>query len=112
MGINIGPNKDTAPDEIIDDYLFCYRELHEHADFVTLNISSPNTPNLRKLHNTESFTKIIKAILSERETHPHRPKILVKLSPDEEASAYRDLIHTINQSEIDGVIISLSLIHI
>ena len=106
LGINIGPNKDTAPDEIIDDYLFCYRELHEHADFVTLNISSPNTPNLRKLHNTESFTKIIKAILSERETHPHRPKILVKLSPDEEASTYRDLIDTINQSEIDGVIIS------
>ena len=106
MGINIGPNKDTAPDEIIDDYLFCYRELHEYADFMTLNISSPNTPNLRKLHNTESFTKIINAILSEREIHPHRPKILVKLSPDEGASAYRDLIHTINQSEIDGVIIS------
>ena len=106
MGINIGPNKDTAPDKIIDDYLFCYRELHEHADFITLNISSPNTPNLRKLHNIESFTKIIKAILNERDSHLHKPKILVKLSPDEEDIAYKDLIDTINQTDIDGVIVS------
>ena len=106
MGINIGPNKDTTPDKIIDDYLFCYQELHEHADFITLNISSPNTPNLRKLHNIESFTKIIKAILNERDLHQHKPKILVKLSPDEEDIAYKDLIDTINQTDIDGVIVS------
>ena len=106
MCINIGPNKDTTPDKIIDDYLFCYQELHEHADFITLNISSPNTPNLRKLHNIESFTKIIKAILNERDLHQHKPKILVKLSPDEEDIAYRDLIDVINQTGIDGVIVS------
>ena len=106
LGINIGPNKDTGPDNIINDYLFCYKELHEYADFVTLNISSPNTPNLRKLHNIESFTKIIKAILIERELHATKPKILIKLSPDEEVSSYRNIINTINQTDIDGVIIS------
>ena len=106
LGVNIGPNKNTAPDNIINDYLFCYKELHEYADFVTLNISSPNTPNLRKLHNIESFTKIIKAILIERELHAIKPKILIKLSPDEEVSSYRNIINTINQTDIDGVIIS------
>ena len=116
LGVNIGPNKETAPEELVNDYLLCYEEVFEYADFVTINISSPNTPNLRSLHNIENFKAVINAILSERNKHQKKPKVFIKISPDEQSNIYKDLIETINNSEIDGVIISntsnLSLIHI
>ena len=106
LGVNIGPNKDTVPEEVINDYLLCYEEVFEYADFVTINISSPNTPNLRSLHNAENFKAVIDAILSERNRHQKKPKIFIKISPDEESKTYTNLIETINNSAIDGVIIS------
>ena len=106
MGVNIGPNKDTVPEEVINDYLLCYEEVFEYADFVTINISSPNTPNLRSLHNAENFKAVIDAILSERNRHQKKPKVFIKISPDEESKTYTNLIETINKSAIDGVIIS------
>ena len=106
LGVNIGPNKDTAPEEVINDYLLCYEEVFEYADFVTINISSPNTPNLRSLHNAENFKAVIDAILSERNRHQKKPKVFIKISPDEESKTYTSLIETINNSAIDGVIIS------
>ena len=106
LGVNIGPNKDTVPQEIVNDYLFCYREVFKYADFVTMNISSPNTPNLRSLHNIENFKSVIDAILNERSKHQKQPKIFIKISPDEESKTYKDLIDTINDSAIDGVVIS------
>ncbi len=106
LGVNIGPNKETAPEELVNDYLLCYQEVFEYADFVTINISSPNTPNLRSLHNIENFKAVINAILSERNKHQKKPKVFIKISPDEQSNIYKDLIETINNSEIDGVIIS------
>ena len=106
LGVNIGPNKDTVPQEIMNDYLFCYREVFKYADFVTINISSPNTPNLRSLHNVENFKSVIEAILLERSKHQKQPKIFIKISPDEESKTYKDLIDTINDSAVDGVVIS------
>jgi len=106
LGVNIGPNKDTVSQEIVNDYLFCYREVFKYADFVTMNISSPNTPNLRSLHNIENFKSVIDAILNERSKHQKQPKIFIKISPDEESKTYKDLIETINDSAIDGVVIS------
>ncbi len=106
LGVNIGPNKDTVPEEVINDYLLCYEEVFEYADFVTINISSPNTPNLRSLHNAENFKAVIDAILSERNRHQKKPKVFIKISPDEESETYTNLIETINNSAIDGVIIS------
>ena len=106
LGVNIGPNKDTVPEEVINDYLLCYEEVFEYADFVTINISSPNTPNLRSLHNAENFKAMIDAILSERNRHQKKPKVFIKISPDEESKTYTNLIETINNSAIDGVIIS------
>lgn len=106
LGVNIGPNKDTVPEEVINDYLLCYEEVFEYADFVTINISSPNTPNLRSLHNAENFKAVIDAILSERNRHQKKPKVFIKISPDEESKTYTNLIEIINNSAIDGVIIS------
>ena len=106
LGVNIGPNKDTVPEEVINDYLLCYQEVFSYADFVTINISSPNTPNLRSLHNAENFKAVIDAIISERNRHQKKPKVFIKISPDEESKTYTSLIETINNSAIDGVIIS------
>ena len=106
LGVNIGPNKDTVPEEIKNDYLICYREIFEYADFVTINISSPNTPNLRSLHNIDNFKSVIEVILNERNKHQIQPKIFIKISPDEESNVYKDLIETVNDSAIDGIVIS------
>ena len=106
LGINIGPNKDTSSEEIENDYLACYKEVFEYADYIAINISSPNTPNLRSLHNIENFKSVIEAILNERNKHKKQPKIFIKISPDEEFGTYKNLIDAINNSAIDGVIIS------
>ncbi len=106
LGINIGPNKNNVAESALADYINCYREIYEYAHFITLNISSPNTPGLRDLHNIDTFQGIIKAIIRERNKNTYRPKILIKLSPDESIETYKKLISVINTSEIDGVIIS------
>mgnify|MGYP001158507075 FL=1 len=106
LGINIGPNKNNATENPINDYLECYKNLYEYADFVTLNISSPNTPNLRKLHSVAVLSEIVSAILEERNKYEYRPKILLKISPDEQINTYEKLVNIINSTEIDGVIVT------
>ena len=106
LGINIGPNKNNATENPINDYLECYKNLYEYADFVTLNISSPNTPNLRKLHSVAVLSEMVSAILEERNKYEYRPKILLKISPDEQINTYEKLVNIINSTEIDGVIVT------
>ena len=59
VGVNIGANKDSKGQRRIDDYLECLRKVSNFSDYVTINISSPNTPGLRDLHNTENIKKLI-----------------------------------------------------
>ena len=106
LGINIGPNKSTPPDKFHEDYSICMRSLAEYADYVAINISSPNTPELRDLHKKENIEKVIRVVLEERDNTNNKPKIFIKLSPDEDNQTYLDLIELINFSKIDGVIVS------
>ncbi len=106
LGINIGPNKTTPVDRFHDDYSICMRSLAKYADYVAINISSPNTPELRDLHKKENIEKVIRVVLKERDNTNNKPKIFIKLSPDEDNQTYLDLIELINSSKIDGVIIS------
>ena len=106
IGINIGPNKDTKFQHLINDYLTCYDQIYEYCDFITINISSPNTPELRDLHNPIEFKKIIDALLARRAELEYRPRIFIKFSPDESFETYKQLIEVINDSEIDGVIVT------
>ena len=62
-GVNIGPNKENATS--IDDYLLCFDQFFELASYIAINISSPNTPKLRSLHNNEKITELIDAIKKE-----------------------------------------------
>jgi len=106
LGINIGPNKSTPADRFHEDYSICMRSLAKYADYIAINISSPNTPELRDLHKKENIEKVIRVVLEERDNTNNKPKIFIKLSPDEDNQTYLELIELINLSKIDGVIIS------
>ena len=68
LGINIGANKDSIGQKRVDDYIECFQKVSAYADYITVNISSPNTPGLRSLHAKENFLPLFKAIKDVRET--------------------------------------------
>jgi len=68
LGINIGKNLSTSVDNALDDYLWCLNKVYEHADYVTVNISSPNTPGLRSLQNEDALEGLLKGIMNEAKT--------------------------------------------
>ena len=80
LGINIGPNKDTT--NRIEDYLICFRKFHELGDYITINISSPNTENLRDFHNQNELNSLIKELKEEKEKLNSKIPIAIKVSPD------------------------------
>lgn len=80
LGINIGPNKDT--ENRIDDYLNCFKKFHSLADYITINISSPNTEKLRDFHNQDELNSLIKELKIEKDKLNSKVPIAVKISPD------------------------------
>ena len=80
LGINIGPNKDTK--NRLNDYLIGLRSFYDIADYITINISSPNTENLRDFHDETKFDELINSIKEEREKLKSKIPIVVKISPD------------------------------
>ena len=104
LGINIGPNKNTK--NRLEDYLICFRKFHNIADYITINISSPNTENLRSFHNESELNDLLKAINNEKTILNSTIPIVVKISPDihdNEISPISDLLLKFN---IGAVIIS------
>lgn len=106
LGINIGPNKNTKFENILEEYLILYKAFSSYADYITINISSPNTPGLRNMHDPHCFQDLISKISAERSMSTDKPKILIKFSPDENNDTYIKLIEILNNSDADGVIIS------
>ncbi|MDA0900093.1 MAG: quinone-dependent dihydroorotate dehydrogenase [Proteobacteria bacterium] len=106
LGINIGPNKNTKFENILEEYFILYKAFSSHADYIAINISSPNTPGLRNMHDPLHFEDLIRQISAERSTSTDKPKILIKFSPDEKDDAYIKLIEILNNSDLDGVIVS------
>ena len=80
LGINIGPNKDTK--NRLDDYLKCFRSLNNLSDYITINISSPNTENLRSFHNPKELEELLNALNEEKIKINSSANIAVKISPD------------------------------
>jgi len=107
-GVNIGKNATTLLTEAVDDYVSCYRTVAPYADYVAVNVSSPNTKDLRRLQQVEHLRPILEALLQERERlHSQRPRhvpLLAKVSPDltqEDLGAIAELLLELH---IDGVI--------
>ena len=80
LGVNIGPNKGTK--DKLNDYLICLKTFHDIADYITINISSPNTENLRDFHDQNKFEKLISSIEQEMRKLKSNTPIVVKISPD------------------------------
>lgn len=110
LGINIGKNKNTAEENAADDYLICLEKVYEHADYVTINISSPNTPGLRDLQFGESLENLLKALKEKQKDltrlHDKYVPLVVKVAPDMDDVAIEALANTFLSLSIDGVIVS------
>ncbi len=106
LGINIGANKDSMGQKRINDYIECFQKVSAYADYITVNISSPNTPGLRSLHSKENFIPLFKAISHVRETENFLNPIFIKLSPDEHIDVISEITKAIKEFNFDGVITS------
>jgi dihydroorotate dehydrogenase len=106
LGINIGANKDSTGQKRIDDYIECFQKVSAYADYITVNISSPNTPGLRSLHSKENFLPLFKAINHVRETENFFNPIFIKLSPDENSEVISEITKAIKEFNFDGIIAS------
>lgn len=104
IGGNIGKNKTTPNENANEDYLICFEKLFDHVDYFVVNVSSPNTPNLRELQDKEPLTRLLNA-LQERNKAKKNPKpILLKIAPDLTDEQLLDIIDIVTDTEIDGVI--------
>ena len=104
FGINIGPNKETK--NILEDYLICLRKFHTLGDYLTINISSPNTENLRSFHNQNELDELLNAIQEEKQTLKSDIPIAVKISPDIDEINIEQIAELLVKYNIAAVIIS------
>ncbi|MDO5611026.1 MAG: quinone-dependent dihydroorotate dehydrogenase [Pseudomonadota bacterium] len=108
LGINIGKNKDTANEDAARDYLHCLQRVYALADYVTVNISSPNTAGLRELQEEQALRSLISTLLDARETlaaqHGRRVPMLVKVAPDLSDEDIDAAARVLGDLGVDGVI--------
>lgn len=108
IGVNIGKNRDTPQERAVDDYLYCLQRVYGVADYVTVNLSSPNTPGLRALQFGDALDSLLRAIVGERErltdVNDKRVPLAVKLAPDLEADEVRRIGATLVSCGVEAVI--------
>jgi dihydroorotate dehydrogenase len=108
VGLNIGKNAATPIERATDDYLIGLAGVYPHADYITVNISSPNTQNLRQLQNDEALNQLLGALMQEREslakTHRKTKPLFVKIAPDLDEDQVRLIARALREQGIDGVI--------
>ena len=108
LGLNIGKNAATPIERAVDDYLLCLDGVYPHADYVTVNISSPNTKNLRSLQSDEALDALLGAVQERREhlatKHARRVPVFVKIAPDLDDAQVEVIAATLRKNRIDGVI--------
>ena len=104
LGINIGPNKDTK--NRIDDYLKCFRKLNDLGDYITINISSPNTENLRSFHNPKELEELLNVINEEKTKINSSTSIAVKIAPDVKTKDLDVIGNILLKNKVKFVIIS------
>jgi dihydroorotate dehydrogenase len=103
IGGNIGKNKVTPNDQAISDYLKGVEALHEHVDYFVVNVSSPNTPNLRELQEKGPLMELLQAVQKRNDELSKRP-LLLKIAPDLTDGQLDDIIEIVNTLKLDGII--------
>jgi dihydroorotate dehydrogenase len=104
IGANIGMNKTTPIDYAHRDYQFCFFALQELVDYFTINVSSPNTPNLRKLMEKDRLSIILEVVMNENKHRLKEKPIFVKISPDLNDDELHDVLDVCNQFEVKGIV--------
>ncbi len=100
IGINIGKSRAVSLERAVEDYLYSFRKLQPHADYIALNISSPNTPRLRELQSAAQLQELLRAINAERGATP----VVVKIAPDLEPAALDELVTVCEANGVAGII--------
>ena len=104
IGGNIGKNKVTPNEEATSDYEICFDALYDVVDYFVVNVSSPNTPNLRALQDKEPLTQLLQTLQNKNETKPKIKPILLKIAPDLTNEQLLDIIDIVATTKIAGVI--------
>lgn len=108
LGINIGKNATTPIENAADDYLLCLEKAYAHAGYITVNISSPNTQNLRALQGSDELSALLSALKNKQAhlaaAHGRYVPLAVKIAPDLNEQQVADIAHAAMQTEIDSII--------
>ncbi|ULJ61266.1 quinone-dependent dihydroorotate dehydrogenase [Wielerella bovis] len=108
LGINIGKNATTPIENAVDDYLICLEKAYAYASYIVVNISSPNTKNLRDLQGGDELSKLLGSLKDKqahlRAAHGRYVPLAVKIAPDLDETQIADIAHIVLQTEMDGVI--------
>ena len=104
IGGNIGKNKITPNERAVDDYIYCFNVLYPHVDYFVVNVSSPNTPNLRELQEKKPLTDILNTLQKHNQATAKLKPILLKISPDLTDQQLLDIIDIVKTTKIAGVI--------
>ncbi len=109
IGINLGKNKETSAENAASDYAVAVRPFENLADYLVVNVSSPNTPGLRDLQTVDSLEKIVTAVRTELATWKICPPVLLKIAPELGGAALEDLIRSETKIGIDGWVLTNTL---
>ena len=108
LGINVGKNFDTPNEKAVEDYLVCLEKVYPHADYITINISSPNTRGLRDLQNAEQLDKLLGTLNRKRlelaDAQQKRVPLVVKVAPDLEDAQIPEIADVVTRNQFDGLI--------
>ena len=104
IGGNIGKNKTTPNENAVDDYIFCFNALFDHVDYFVVNVSSPNTPNLRALQEKKPLTDLLNALQKLNKLKDNPKPILLKIAPDLSNDQLVDIIDIVKSTHTAGVI--------
>ena len=105
LGVNIGKSKIVPLEEAVDDYLLSFERLHRYANYIVINVSSPNTPGLRSLQNKEPLTKLLTSLQKANKVLRQNPvPILLKIAPDLSDPQLDDIAELAEETEIAGII--------
>ncbi|MCB0554622.1 MAG: quinone-dependent dihydroorotate dehydrogenase [Phaeodactylibacter sp.] len=104
IGGNIGKNKATPNEQAADDYALCFEALFPYVDYFVVNVSSPNTPNLRELQEKEPLSRLLAHLQNLNQQKKHPKPLLLKIAPDLTDSQLDDILDIVSQTGIDGLI--------
>ena len=110
LGINIGKNADTPVEKAVDDYLICLEKVYNYASYITVNISSPNTKNLRSLQSGDALTELLETLKNRQlelaQEYQHYVPLVLKVAPDLDNSDIAFIAKQLLQFKIDGLIVT------